>query len=116
MLEGSCDCGVVRFTVDAPLEAVTDCNCGICRRYGALWAYYQRPQFRVQGATAVYLRNKHWLEFHRCKECGCVTHWEPIDRTKGRRVGVNARNFDPDDLGRVRIRRLDGASTWKYLD
>jgi hypothetical protein len=31
-------------------------------------------------------------------------------------VGVNARNFEPSDLGAVRIRALDGADTWKYLD
>jgi len=29
---------------------------------------------------------------------------------------VNARNFDPSALGSVRIRRFDGADTWKYLD
>jgi len=31
-------------------------------------------------------------------------------------MGINARNFEPGDLGPVRIRALDGASTWKYLD
>jgi hypothetical protein len=31
-------------------------------------------------------------------------------------MGVNARNFDPSLLRSVRIRRLDGASTWKFLD
>jgi hypothetical protein len=31
-------------------------------------------------------------------------------------MGVNARNFEPLQLGNVRIRRLDGAGTEKYLD
>jgi hypothetical protein len=31
-------------------------------------------------------------------------------------VGVNARNFDPAVIEGVRVRRLDGASTWKFLD
>jgi hypothetical protein len=31
-------------------------------------------------------------------------------------MGVNARNFPPGDLGKIRIRLLDGADTWKYLD
>jgi hypothetical protein len=31
-------------------------------------------------------------------------------------MGVNARNFEPDQLGAVRIRRLDGAVTEEYLD
>jgi hypothetical protein len=31
-------------------------------------------------------------------------------------MGVNARNFEPAVLESIRVRRLDGASTWKYLD
>jgi hypothetical protein len=31
-------------------------------------------------------------------------------------MGVNARTVAPEALGPVKIRRLDGASTWKYLD
>jgi hypothetical protein len=30
--------------------------------------------------------------------------------------GVNARNFEPADIGAVRVRLLDGAKSWKYLD
>ena len=32
------------------------------------------------------------------------------------RMGVNARNFDPRDIESARIRRFDGATTWKFLD
>jgi hypothetical protein len=31
-------------------------------------------------------------------------------------MGVNARNFEPSALCNARIRRLDGADTWKYVD
>ena len=41
---------------------------------------------------------------------------EPIQPMPSSRMGVNVRNFEPDVLGPVRIRRLDGASTWRYLD
>jgi hypothetical protein len=30
-------------------------------------------------------------------------------------MGINARNFEPSELGGVRARLLDGADTWKYL-
>jgi hypothetical protein len=30
--------------------------------------------------------------------------------------GINLRNFDPHELGEVRLRRFDGADTWNYLD
>jgi hypothetical protein len=44
-----------------------------------------------------------------------VTHYER-PRSPERKIGVNVRNVDPEILGPVRIRRLDGAATWKYLD
>jgi hypothetical protein len=34
----------------------------------------------------------------------------------GKHHGVNLRNFDPKVLESVRIRRFDGADTWKFLD
>jgi hypothetical protein len=42
--------------------------------------------------------------------------WKRIQPRKDNIMGVNARNFDPVELGKVRIRLLDGADTWKYLD
>jgi hypothetical protein len=56
------------------------------------------------------------LRFSRCRTCGCVTHWEPLEIRGDSKVGVNARNFEPSVLGDARIRRLDGAETWTYLD
>jgi hypothetical protein len=43
-------------------------------------------------------------------------YWKRIRAKRGGRMGVNARNFDPRAIEFVRIRRLDGASTWKFLD
>ena len=45
--KGGCHCGAVRFEVLAPdaIEA-KDCNCSICRRTGALLAYYSPRQVR----------------------------------------------------------------------
>jgi hypothetical protein len=56
------------------------------------------------------------LEFFRCGVCGCVTHHERTKKRPDSTVGVNARNFEPAVVDAARIRRLDGASTWKYLD
>jgi hypothetical protein len=43
-------------------------------------------------------------------------YWKRIRGKRGGRMGVNARNFDPRAIESVRVRRLDGASTWKFLD
>ena len=32
------------------------------------------------------------------------------------KLGVNIRNFEPSVIGHVRIRLLDGAKTWKYVE
>jgi len=42
--------------------------------------------------------------------------WQAAVPERGPRMGVNARNFEPSQLGNVRIRWLDGAVTEKYLE
>jgi hypothetical protein len=118
VIDASCHCGAVRLTIDAAPETVTDCNCSICRRYGVLWAYYSPRQVAIvppSGATDIYMWDERSIEFHRCKTCGCVTHWSAADTARDR-MGVNARLMGPDVLAKARVRRLDGAVTWEYLD
>ena len=38
---GSCLCGVVRYRIDAPIDALTHCHCKMCRKaHGAAFATY----------------------------------------------------------------------------
>jgi hypothetical protein len=118
MTLSSCHCGAVTLEIAHAPETVTDCNCSICRRYGVLWAYYSPSQVRIDagtGATDIYMWDDRSIEFHRCRRCGCVTHWAPVDSVVDR-MGVNARLLAPEILANARIRRLDGAVTGKYLD
>jgi hypothetical protein len=116
LIESSCVCGAVRLAITRAPDEVVDCNCTLCRRYGALWAYYSRQDVVVpSGLTDTYMRGPKKLEFHRCKICACVTHWAPLDKTRDR-MGVNARLMAPEILSQVRVRHLDGADTWKFLD
>lgn len=119
MLEGKCHCGAVRVAVpDAP-ATLTNCNCSICRRYGTLWAYYSASTVQIQApheGLVGYSWGDRELRFVRCANCGCVMFWEGVDPKPDGRMGVNMRNFDPDGIGEPKIRRLDGAVTWKFLD
>lgn len=114
-----CHCGAVSVDVPDVPETLTDCNCSLCRRTGALWAYYTLASVRFSGhpdQTEAYLWGDKMLRTVRCKNCGIVTHWEPVDTEAGGRMGVNARNFAPSELENVRVRRFDGANTWQFLD
>jgi hypothetical protein len=114
-VESSCHCGAVRLQIEAVPQTVTDCNCSICRRYGVLWAYYAASDVQVSGETDTYMWDDKAIAFHRCRICGCVTHWSAVD-PRANRVGINARLMPPEILARARVRRLDGAVTEKYLD
>lgn len=118
MIISSCHCGAVKLELKTAPETVTDCNCSICRRYGVLWAYYSTKDVCIpadNGTTHIYMWDDRSIEFHRCANCGCVTHWAPVDTTLDR-MGVNARLMPPDVLAAARVRRLDGAVTGKYMD
>jgi hypothetical protein len=114
VIQSSCHCGAVRLSIASAPREVIDCNCTICRRYGALWAYWSPREVEIAGATDVYTRGEKSIEFHRCRVCGCMTHWAPVEKTAGR-MGVNCRMMEPDVLARVRVRKLDGLDTWKFL-
>jgi hypothetical protein len=117
-IDASCHCGAIHLEIEAAPETVTDCNCSICRRYGALWAYYRLDQVRIvapSGATDIYMWDGRTIEFHRCKTCGCVTHWAPIDPSTDR-MAVNARLMAPLVLAAARVRKRDGAGTEEYVD
>ena len=117
MMEGSCHCGAVRLSVAVAPAEVTECNCSICRRLGARWAYYSPSQVKItkQGMTQPYVWGDRMLAFHRCRSCGVTTHWQSLDGTQDR-MAINARIMDGMDWGAIRVRQFDGANTWKYLD
>jgi hypothetical protein len=115
----TCHCGAITIEVKRAPRTVTDCNCSICRRYGTLWAYYNESTVRVRcakGALASYAWGGKTLLFNHCKRCACVTHHQRAHKSDKSTVGVNARLFEPALIERARVRRLDGAATWKYLE
>ena len=108
--DASCDCGAVRFSVQtAPLE-LTSCQCSICRRHAGLWAYYPPDKVTFaadNGPTDVYIWGDRDLGLHRCRICGCVTHWVAIDPTYDR-MGVNARMMASEVVAAASVRISPG--------
>lgn len=119
MITASCHCGAVQIEVDTKPRSLTSCNCSICRRLAALWAYYTRREARLvssKDSVSAYLWGEKVIEFYHCNTCGCPTHYESIDKNVESRFAVNARCMPGDAIAGVVVRRFDGASSWKYLD
>jgi hypothetical protein len=118
-MKAACHCGAVRFEIAAPPTWVLDCNCTLCRRYGALWAYTRgldprrAPQDAIEftmlpnGPTDTYVWGDESLAFHRCKACGCLTHMAAADVDPPVVYGVNARMMVGLDPAKVRVRQVD---------
>ena len=105
-IAGSCHCGAVRLLLPYAPKWVASCNCSICRRTGALVAYYRPAEARVEGETATYLTGDGYIRFHFCRTCACHSHWsanpealagglpEDVHTILAERMGINARLLD----------------------
>ena len=119
MINGACHCGAVAFELRTTPEWLTVCNCSICRRLGGLWAHADVRDITIVcdgDATSRYIWGDKTIAFHSCKTCGCTTHWENLRPEESTRMAVNLRLADPEEIAGIRVRRLDGADSWAYLD
>jgi hypothetical protein len=108
----SCHCGAVTIRLPTTPAQVTHCNCSLCRRYGVLWAYCPITEVVIEAGqpTVTYAWNGKNVDFHRCAECGCITHWLPRKATR-ENMGVNARLLEPSLLKAAKINYKDAAGT-----
>jgi hypothetical protein len=111
MFTGSCHCGSVHLTIPSAPDRLTNCNCSICWRYAALWAYFRADEVSIV-CPPTQLESYSWgirgLCFFRCRTCGVVTHWEKAQADADSLVGVNMRNFETTALAHARVVALDG--------
>ncbi len=116
----SCHCGALRVEFRQRPRRIVECNCSICRRYGARWSYTHLAAVRVIGRRheAAYRCGSKAIAFKRCRRCGCVVYYQRRQpNVDGRvRVGINTCMLPAADLEGIRVRRLDGAGSWAYLD
>ena len=109
MLQGSCHCGAVHWSFDGLPESATACNCTVCRRYAAIWAYdFEDERIRASGSARVYERGDS-LGFHFCAACGCVAYWRSLAAGPDgrRRMAVNLRLAEPTAVSGIPVHRAD---------
>jgi hypothetical protein len=121
MLTGTCHCGACHWTLEGDPGPVTACNCTLCRRYGALWAYdYENERIRLAGPTSAYTRADAaapGIEIRFCPACGCVICWRGLRLTPDgrRRMAVNVRLAPPESVAHLAIEHLDGLGKFESL-
>lgn len=107
-MQARCHCGAVSVQVPSKPTDINECQCTLCRRYGAAWAYYNPKDVKITVADSTPTRKYVWgdreLEFHFCSVCGCVSHWVAIAESE--EMGVNTRMMDPEAIRTV-DRRVD---------
>lgn len=74
-LHGQCHCGAMRVAIEGveaaelPLRA---CQCGFCRRHGAVWTSHPKAEVTFIGAQLHNYRFGHrQSDYMFCTECGC---------------------------------------------
>ena len=110
---GSCHCGAVRFSVEAPdtVEA-EDCNCSICRMSGFLHLIVPKAAFTLHSGEenlSLYTFNTGVAKHYFCKTCGIKPFYIPRSNPDGVDVNIRCLDVPPKHL---RIVPFDG-SNWE---
>ena len=120
-LKGTCHCGGAHWTLEGDPGGITACNCSLCVRYGALWAYdFEGERIAVHGELKAYTRlNKPdpALEILFCPTCANVLAWRGLrlESDGKRRIAVNVRLAPADAVADLPIDHFDGADTFDDL-
>lgn len=102
--EGGCQCGKVRYKVEASLDKVMSCNCSRCQRLGWMITFTPADKFELvsgEGATTEYLFNKHKIRHLFCSTCGIESFARGVAPDGSQMIAVNVRCLDgvePDEL------------------
>ncbi len=117
MIKLACLCGGVRISVKRRPDFLHECNCSLCRKSGARWAYLHPDEVEIVGETRRYTRQDKpdpAAELRFCATCGATTHYvltpSAVARHGNVQMGVNLRLADEVDLAGVELRIPDGAA------
>jgi hypothetical protein len=115
MLTLACHCGRIRIALDEAPDRINECNCSLCVKTGARWAYYHPSAVDVEGETRGYSRAdkaEPAADVRFCQTCGCITHFRLTPGAVARHgdvmMGVNMRLAEESTLAGIELRYPDG--------
>lgn len=111
----SCLCGRVTVRIDKKPDYINECNCTLCSKSGARWAYFHPSEVKVEGATQGFSREdkaEPAAQIHFCQTCGTTTHFvlteAAVSRHGNTLMGVNMRLADEREFAGIELRYPDG--------
>jgi hypothetical protein len=110
---GGCHCGRVRYEATSDLAQVVDCNCSICMKRGAVWAFVKAPEFKlVQGeeALADYQFGKKNIHHLFCKSCGVGAFSRGMAPNGDETFAINVSCLDDIEVAKLKLTPFDGKS------
>ena len=112
--EGGCQCGAVRFEVEADLDQTMTCNCSRCQKLGWIVTFASSTGFQLKSGEdnlADYQFSKKTIHHLFCKTCGIQPFARGTSPKDGREIlPVNVRCLDGVDPATLHPRAMDGRS------
>ena len=109
--EGGCHCGRVRYQASSDLAQIVDCNCSVCIKRGAMWAFVKAPQFKlVQGDDALtdYQFGKKKIHHLFCPSCGVGSFSRGLAPNGDETFAINVNCPDDVDVATLKLMPFDG--------
>jgi len=102
LYRGSCHCGEVTFSVEAPSTIeVEQCNCSVCSKSGFLHLIVPKSHFHLitgEDALSEYTFNTGVAKHYFCKHCGIKPFYVPRSNPDGMDVNVNCLDTRPPNI------------------
>lgn len=99
--QGGCQCGKVRFEVEADLDDLIVCNCSRCGKLGSILTFASEDDFRLlqgQDALTEYRFNTRKIAHLFCSECGIEAFGRGEGPGGARMAAINVRCLDGVDV------------------
>src|SRR4051812_29536185 len=111
----SCHCGQIRLELAKRPDYINECNCTLCAKSGARWAYFHPSEADVSGSAIAYRRDDKpdpAADIRFCAHCGSLTHFTLTESAVAKfgngMMGVNMRLADESALAGIELRYPDG--------
>jgi hypothetical protein len=111
--QGACHYGAVAYSVELDLATTLKCNCSICTKLGAVWAFAPRSSFTLKSGARKqgdYQFGKKALHHRFCTACGVESYAEGAMPDGTPTVGINLRCVDGVDVDKLSPKPWDGRS------